>query len=64
MFSPQGYPNGKIIYDFNLSLADSEFNSLHDLEPWRQTFCVRFFYLQLLIYILISTGVCIDDLQL
>lgn len=40
MFSPQGYPNGKIMYDFSISLMDNEFSSLHDLEPWRQTFCV------------------------
>ena len=40
MFSPQGYPNGKVVYDFSLSLADIELSPLHDLEPWRQTLCV------------------------
>lgn len=41
MFSPQGYPNGKVVYDFSLSLLEHEYSSLQDLEPWRQTFCVR-----------------------
>lgn len=41
MFSPLGYPNGKVIYDFSLSAPDEEENfALYDLEPFRQTFVV------------------------
>lgn len=40
LFSPQGFPNGKIVYDFSISPIDQELMFLHDLEPWRQTFCV------------------------
>lgn len=41
MFSPLGYPNGKVIYDFSLSAPDEEENfALYDLEPYRQTFVV------------------------
>jgi hypothetical protein len=40
MFSPQGYPNGKVVYDFSLSPIDQQLCSLYDLEPYRQTLVV------------------------
>ncbi|ANB14360.1 Trs120p [Sugiyamaella lignohabitans] len=40
MFSPQGYPNGKVVYDFSLSQNDEQYYSMYDLEPYRQTFAV------------------------
>lgn len=40
MFSPQGYPNGKMVYDFSLSPIDEQLCSLYDLEPYRQTLVV------------------------
>jgi hypothetical protein len=39
-FSPQGYPNGKVVYDFSLSNIDENFYSLYDIEPYRQLFAV------------------------
>lgn len=40
MFSPQGYPNGKVIYDMTLAATDDHLFSLYDLEPWRQCLAV------------------------
>uniref|UniRef100_A0A060SWW9 ARAD1A03586p n=1 Tax=Blastobotrys adeninivorans TaxID=409370 RepID=A0A060SWW9_BLAAD len=40
MFSPKGYPNGKVIYDFSTSVIDEQLHLLYDLEPWRQTMVV------------------------
>lgn len=40
MFSPQGFPNGKVMYDFVRSWNDQEVKVLQDVEPWRQTLCV------------------------
>lgn len=40
LFNPQGFPNGRVIYDFQLSLNDQESIFLHDFEPFRKTFVV------------------------
>ncbi|KAH3672391.1 hypothetical protein WICMUC_004227 [Wickerhamomyces mucosus] len=40
VFNPQAFPNGRVIYDFNLSLGDQESIFLHDFEPFRKTFIV------------------------
>ncbi|CAN6613668.1 trafficking protein particle complex II-specific subunit 120 [Trichomonascus vanleenenianus] len=40
MFSPQGFPNGKVVYDFGLSPIDEQLSSLYDMEPFRQTLLV------------------------
>lgn len=40
MFNPQGYPHGRIIYDYQLALADPESLFLEDFEPHRKVFNV------------------------
>lgn len=41
MFSPLGYPNGKVVYDFLVSPDEIDgLDTLYDLEPYRQTFAV------------------------
>lgn len=40
LFSPQGFPNGKVVYDFSIAPIDNDLSFLHDLEPWRRCFCV------------------------
>lgn len=41
MFSPQGYPNGKVVYDFLLSPDETQgVDALYDLEPYRQIFAI------------------------
>lgn len=40
LFNPQGFPNGRIFYDFQLSLNDQESLFLHDFEPYRKIFIV------------------------
>lgn len=39
-FNPQTFPNGRILYEFNSTVADSESIFLHDFEPFRKTFVV------------------------
>ncbi|CCH43722.1 Transport protein particle [Wickerhamomyces ciferrii] len=40
LFNPQGFPQGRVIYDFQLSLNDQESIFLNDFEPFRKTFVV------------------------
>lgn len=39
-FNPQGFPHGRVVHEFTSRNADSEEIFLHDLEPFRKTFCV------------------------
>ncbi|ODQ68431.1 Trs120-domain-containing protein [Nadsonia fulvescens var. elongata DSM 6958] len=41
MFSPQGFPNGRVVYDISMSKVEDKAKAyLEDLEPWRRTLCV------------------------
>ncbi|ODV72640.1 TRAPPII-specific subunit TRS120 [Cyberlindnera jadinii NRRL Y-1542] len=39
-FNPQGFPDGRVLYDFTTSLDSQETLFLQDFEPYRKTFVV------------------------
>lgn len=39
-FNPQGFPSGRVFYEFSTSLDNQESMFLHDFEPFRKTFVV------------------------
>lgn len=39
-FSPKGYPNGRILYDFSKQVVPQVEEPLFDLDPWRQQLLV------------------------
>lgn len=39
-FNPQGYPNGRLCFDFSTVPIDPEISALFDLDPWRQQLLV------------------------